>query len=93
MINPLALHIARPVAIAALAIAGVAGPGAIAAHALAPAPVVRTAMCAPAAHAPMRAAMGSACTVATRGGVMHVSMPMARGRGVHGMGHGAARGD
>lgn len=74
MIQSAALHLAaRPLMVAALAVAGIAGPGIAAAHAVtsAPAPVVRTAECSPSARTAMRTAGAVSCRVQEREGAMH----------------------
>ncbi len=65
MLHSAALHAARPLALAALSVVGIVGPGAAAAHALATAPVPtpRTEMCRPASHGAMGAVAATRCSM------------------------------
>lgn len=83
MIQSAALHLAaRPLMVAALAVAGIAGPGIAAANAVTspPAPVVRTAECAMSARTAMRAAEAASCRVQQHGVGMRAAMHATVGR-------------
>ncbi len=65
MLHFAALHAARPLALAAITVVGIAGPGAAAAHALgaAPAPTPHTVMCGPATRSAMGVATATRCSM------------------------------